>query len=296
MQTVVYNAAHEPEQYVTLIAGGGAGHEPAHAMYVGRGMLSAAVSGNLFASPSVKQIYHCASTVRGAAGTILIIKNYTGDVFHFHQAAEKLRAGLGARVEVVVVADDVAVGRRQGGKVGRRGLAGAVLMHKILGAMAASARPIDECLAAAREVNAGLATMGVSLDHVRLPGTGPRSADQAIGPDEVELGMGIHNETGARRLSPRPDSTALINLMLDYLLSQDDEDRAFVDFDGAENVVLMVNNLGALSVLELSAITLSVSQQLGQSNLPTIFSSIARLLSFVFQPNRSQGYQAVKNI
>lgn len=292
----MYNAAHEPEQYVTLIAGGGAGHEPAHAMYVGRGMLSAAVSGNLFASPSVKQIYQCASAVRAAAGTILIIKNYTGDVFHFHQAAEKLRASLGARVEVVVVADDVAVGRRQGGKVGRRGLAGAVLVHKILGAMAASARPIDECLAAAREVNAGLATMGVSLDHVRLPGTGPRSADQAIGPDEVELGMGIHNETGARRLSPRPDSIAIINLMLDYLLSQDDEDRAFVDFDGAENVVLMVNNLGALSVLELSAITLSVSQQLGQSNLPTISFSFARLLNFIFQINRPQGYQAVKNV
>ncbi|ETS78694.1 hypothetical protein PFICI_08547 [Pestalotiopsis fici W106-1] len=261
---IVYNAAHKPEQCVTLIAGGGAGHEPAHAMYVGSGMLSAAVSGNLFASPSVKQIYQCASTAQGAAGTILIIKNYTGDVFHFHQAAEKLRATLGGRIEVVVVADDVAVGRRQGGKVGRRGLAGTVLVHKILGAMAASRLPIDQCLDMAREVNASLATMGVSLDHVRIPGTSPRAAeDQAIGPDEMELGMGIHNETGAQRLRPRPDSTTVINLMLDYLLFQDDEDRAFVDFGDAEAVVLMVNNLGALSVLELSAITLKVSQQLG---------------------------------
>ncbi|KAK6201937.1 hypothetical protein LQW54_009251 [Pestalotiopsis sp. IQ-011] len=92
--------------------------------------------------------------------------------------------------------------------------------------------------------------------HVDKKNKTTNSADHAIGPDEVELGMGIHNETGARRLSPRPDSTAIINLMLDYLLSQDDEDRAYVDFDGAEHVVLMVNNLGALSVLELPAITL----------------------------------------
>ncbi|RAH77196.1 Dak1-domain-containing protein [Aspergillus japonicus CBS 114.51] len=260
----VYDASHNHDQCVSVISGGGAGHEPAHVMFVGSGMLAAAVSGNIFASPNVQQVFKCGQAVQGSAGTILIIKNYTGDVFHFHQAAEKLRSRLGMRIEVVVVADDVAVGRKKGGKVGRRGLAGSVLMHKILGAMSAAQQPLQRCLDMARAVNEGLATMAVSLDYVRIPGTACDAAEPAILRNDIELGMGIHNEPGVERITgPQPDIITIVDRMLAYLLDTEDTDRAFVNFDGAEHVVLMINNLGALSVLELSAITFHVSKRLG---------------------------------
>lgn len=230
-------------------------------MYVGSGMLAAAVSGNIFASPSVKQIIQCVRSVSGTAGTILIVKNYTGDIFHFHQAAEKMRSCYGTRVEVVTVGDDVAVGRRKAGKVGRRALAGVVLMEKILGAMAASGESLDDCVKMARQVNSGLATVGASLDHVRIPGQ-PLGANGLR--DDIELGMGIHNEPGVMRVTPQPELGTLVDKMLDYLLDMNDEDRAFVNFAGAQDVVLMVNNLGSLSVLELSAITFRVHERLGK--------------------------------
>lgn len=259
---VISNAHHDPSKTVTLISGGGAGHEPAHAALVGRGLLSAAVSGNIFASPSVSQIVEAIRTAGGAAGTILVVKNYTGDIFHFHLAAEKARAAWGHRVEVLVVGDDVAVGRQRSGKVGRRGLAGTVLVHKVLGALAAQGRSIDELLAAGRQVVENLVTAGVSQGHVHIPGT-------AFQEDEVklELGMGIHNEPGCLVLDPRPSLDELLDRILDLLVRVDDADRSYVDFSGAESPVLLVNNLGATSQLELSAILLHTVQKLGNSHL-----------------------------
>lgn len=124
-------------------------------------MLSAAVSGNVFASPSVAQVMDAIRSSGGSAGTILIVKNYTGDIFHFHLAAEKARARWGHRVEVLVVGDDVAVGRQRGGKVGRRGLAGTVLVHKILGALSPKGKSIDELLAVGKQIVDNLVTCGV---------------------------------------------------------------------------------------------------------------------------------------
>ncbi|KAM5346820.1 hypothetical protein ACJ41O_009825 [Fusarium nematophilum] len=258
---ILYSASHDSDKHVTLASGGGAGHEPAHAMYVGPGMLSAAISGNIFASPGVSQIYECIRSLNGAAGTILIIKKYTGDIFHFHQAAQKLRAELGIRVETVVVGDDVSLGRSKAGKVGRRGLAGTVLMHKVLGAMSTTGKSLDECLEVSRRVNAGLATIGVSLDHVHIPGQ-PLNAQQLLAADEIELGMGIHNEPGAKLLKPQPELGELVDSMLAYMLDESDKDRGYVAFSDASHTVLMVNNLGSLSVLELSAIATTVIRRL----------------------------------
>ncbi|ETS83941.1 hypothetical protein PFICI_05817 [Pestalotiopsis fici W106-1] len=260
----VYNSRHDSNECVSVVSGGGAGHEPAHAMLVGNGMLAAAVSGNIFASPGVPQIFQCIQRIHGTAGTIVVLKNYTGDVFHFSLAIEKLRANFGARVEIVVVGDDVAVGRRKGGKVGRRGLAGTVLMHKILGSMAVSRESIEKCMAMAAQVNKGLATMAVSLDHVRIPGQ-PLSETELQ--DEIELGMGIHNEPGSMRLRPQPEIKQVVEIVLSRLLDTNDEDRGFVDFSGAEDVVLMINNLGSLSVLELSAITWKIHEHLGRRGI-----------------------------
>jgi len=122
---------------VSLISGGGSGHEPSFAAYVGRGLLSAAVAGTIFASPSAEQVRTAiVDRVEGSKGVLVVVMNYTGDVLNFGMAVEKAKAS-GLQVEMVVVGDDVGVGRKKGGKVGRRGIAGTVLVHKIAGALAA---------------------------------------------------------------------------------------------------------------------------------------------------------------
>ncbi|KAI5456694.1 dihydroxyacetone kinase [Mariannaea sp. PMI_226] len=260
----ISSSSHNPSQHVTLISGGGAGHEPAHAGFVGQGMLSAAVSGNVFASPSVSQIFEAIHAVGGSAGTILIVKNYTGDIFHFHLAAEKARARWGHRVEVLVVGDDVAVGRQRSGKVGRRGLAGTVLVHKILGALSVKGKSIDELLDVGKQIVESLVTCGVSQGHVHIPGSVPQN--DTI---QLELGMGIHNEPGCYVLDPRPTLDVLLDRMLDLLTRTDDNDRAFVSFEGG-NPVLLLNNLGGTSQLEISAILHHLLDRLGKRKLQPV--------------------------
>ncbi|KAK6211644.1 dihydroxyacetone kinase [Colletotrichum tabaci] len=257
--------------HVSLLSGGGAGHEPAHAGFVGAGMLTAAVSGSIFASPSVAQILSGISRVASPAGVLLIIKNYTGDVFHFHLAAEKAKASLGVPVEVLVVGDDVSVGRRKSGKVGRRGLAGTVLVHKVLGAYKETGASLADVARLGRAVTENLVTVGASLEHVHIPG---REAAAASSDDQVELGMGIHNEPGCQVLKPRPALPKLIDAMLTQLLDTGDSDRAYVDFSDAKDVVLLVNNLGGVSPLEFGGITTKVTNALSARGL-----KLARVIS-----------------
>jgi dihydroxyacetone kinase len=191
--------------------------------------------------------------------------NYTGDVFHFHLAAEKAKAATGYPVEVLVVGDDVSVGRKQSGKVGRRGLAGTVLVHKMLGAYSqVPGVGLDDVIRLGRQVGENLVTVGASLGHVHIPG---RARSDEVNPtsDQAELGMGIHNEPGCRVFSPQPTLPALIELMLDQLLDTSDVDRAYVDFSDAQDVVAMVNNLGGTSPLEFDGITTNVLKALGMS-------------------------------
>ncbi|KAJ0162110.1 Dihydroxyacetone kinase 1 [Colletotrichum tanaceti] len=259
--------------HVSLLSGGGAGHEPAHAGFVGAGMLTAAVSGSIFASPSVAQILSGIGRVASPAGVLLIIKNYTGDVFHFHLAAEKAKARLGVPVEILVVADDVSVGRRKSGKVGRRGLAGTVLVHKVLGAYKETGASLADVARLGRAVTENLVTVGASLEHVHIPG---REASSSSSPeeDQVELGMGIHNEPGCQVLKPRPALPKLIDAMLTQLLDTGDSDRAYVDFSDAKDVVLLVNNLGGVSPLEFGGITTKVTNALSARGL-----KLARVIS-----------------
>ncbi|KAL1899931.1 hypothetical protein Sste5346_002797 [Sporothrix stenoceras] len=277
-QKVIYRTSHDAQNSVALISGGGAGHEPAHAGYVGEGALTAAVSGFVFASPSVAQIVTAIKRVGGPAGVLLIIKNYTGDVFHFHLAAEKAKAAAaGTAVEVLVVGDDVAVGRNQSGKVGRRGLAGTVLVHKILGALSSTQKTsLSDVLALGQDIVANMVTVGTSLGHVHIPGRA-EDASESSASNQAELGMGIHNEPGCRVLSPRPSLPSLIDTMLDQLLDETDADRAYVAFSDKEkngNIVLLVNNLGGVSPLEFGGITTSVVRALAQRGIRPV-----RLLS-----------------
>ncbi len=244
---------------VHLISGGGSGHEPAHAGFVGSGMLDAAVCGQIFASPSSAAISAGIEILAsGGAKVLVIVKNYTGDRLHFGIAVEGAKRDSGRSVELVVVADDVSVGRAQGGRVGRRGLAGTVLVHKVSGAAAIKDLSLRQVKEQAQEIIDNLVTVGASLSHAHVPGS---VSEDTLKGDELELGMGIHNEPGFKKLSPIPAANKLAALLLTQLLDQNDKDRAFVPFKKGDHVVLLVNNLGGLSNLEVSAFTQTIYEE-----------------------------------
>lgn len=258
----IINPLHDGDKSVTIISGGGAGHEPSFVGLVGDGLLSAAVSGSIFASPSVHQIQSTIARVGGSAGILLVIMNYTGDVLHFHLAAEKARLA-GFDTAVLVVGDDVAVGRRKSGKVGRRGLAGTVLVEKVLGALAKQGNmTLKELHKVGEDVVNNLATIGAALDHVHIVGKPIAGLSENV--DQVEVGMGIHNEPGCYVIKPQPAISELISQMLDKLLDANDADRAYISISKDDNICLMVNNLGGVSNIEFSAIAKIVVQQLGK--------------------------------
>lgn len=252
-------------QRVSLLSGGGSGHEPAFSGLVGRGLLSASVAGTIFASPSAEQV-RAAIMARvdnaqpdgpAGSGVLVTVMNYTGDVLNFGMAVEKARAA-GVAVEMVVVGDDVGVGRERAGKVGRRGIAGTVLVVKIAGALAAMGRGLEEVAGVARLVAGNLVSVGASLEHVHVPGRGVGDGGE-LGEGEVEIGMGIHNEAGSGR--GKVELGELVGKMLGQLLDEGDEDRGFVRVNSNE-VVLLLNNLGGVSVLEMGGILDEVVTQL----------------------------------
>lgn len=259
---IVYRRPEEgqPSQ-VSIISGGGSGHEPSFGAFVGDGLLSAAVAGTIFASPSAEQVRKAImGRVDTDKGVLVTVMNYTGDVLNFGMAVEKAKAA-GLKVEMCVVGDDVGVGRAKGGKVGRRGIAGTVLVHKIAGALAAQGVNLDQVAKVAKLTAENLVSVGASLDHVHVPGRSPPdpTSKDNLGPKEVEIGMGIHNEAGSGRATVElPD---LVGTMLAQLLDQNDSDRAFLNINSNE-VVLLVNNLGGVSVLEMGGITAEVVKQL----------------------------------
>jgi dihydroxyacetone kinase len=180
---------------VTLLSGGGSGHEPAHAGYVGRGMLTGAVAGSVFASPPPDSILAALRAISSPAGSLMIVKNYTGDRLNFGIAAERAR-NEGMKVAMVIVGEDTAL-PSDNKSAGRRGLCGTIFVHKIAGALAEKGHSLDEVLAAAQEVANDIATMSVSLSPCALPG---HKASFSLGEDEMELGLGIHGEAGTQRI------------------------------------------------------------------------------------------------
>lgn len=186
--------------------------------------------------------------------------NHTGDVLNFGMAVEKARAS-GMEVEMVVVGDDAGVGRARGGKVGRRGIAGTVLAQKIAGALAATGANLRQVYDTAQLVAENTVSTGSSLSHVHMPGRSmEESSGTELGQSEVEIRMGIHNEPGSERKTA--DLTGIVKTMLTHCLDPSDSDRNFLNISPADEVVLLVNNLGGVSVLELGAITNEVVRQL----------------------------------
>lgn len=259
---VVYVASPDRSK-VALICGGGSGHEPAHAGFVGDGILTAAACGSVFASPNASQVRRAIDLVENEKGAVIIVKNYTGDILNFGLAREQYAAQhpeKADRVRFVVVADDVAVGRSQGKIVGRRGLAGTCLVYKIAGAHAKRGASLNEVYDIAEWVSSRVGTIGVGLEHCHVPGTA--AGESHLKPSEIEIGMGIHNEPGNRRLSPIPPLSDIVKEQLDLLTSTSDPERSFLPFKGKDKIVLLVNNLGGTSELEMTSIVRETRLQL----------------------------------
>src|SRR5690242_6687478 len=230
------------DRQVALISGGGSGHEPAHAGYVGPGMLSAAVAGEVFTSPSAESVYAAIKAVAGKPGVLLIVKNYTGDRLNFGLAAEMARAE-GIEVEMVVVGDDVATASMKE-TAGRRGIAGTVLVHKIAGAAAAEGQSLAAVRRAASDAAESVATMGLSLAPGIVPAVG--KPNFVLSDEEIELGLGIHGEPGIKRM-PLDRSDALVDLLVNAICSVQKPQRG-------HRAVLLINNLGATTGMELAIV------------------------------------------
>ncbi|CAG7988267.1 unnamed protein product [Penicillium nalgiovense] len=243
---------------VSIVTGGGSGHEPAFAGFVGQGLCDASVAGTIFASPSAEQIRRAViDRVPTDNGVLILPMNYTGDVLNFGMATEKSRVA-GIKTEFFAINDDVGVGRSKGGKVGRRGIGGGVLILKMVGALAEAGGSLEDVYALAQLANANLVSLGSSLEHVHVPGRGV--PEDTIPHGEVEVGMGIHNEPGSHRV--KFDLVELVQGMLLQLLDHNDPDRCYVTRKPEDEFVLLINNLGGVSPLELAGITDEVYRQL----------------------------------
>ncbi|MGC0889591.1 dihydroxyacetone kinase subunit DhaK [Pantoea agglomerans] len=223
------------KQQVALISGGGSGHEPAHVGFIGKGMLTAAVCGDVFASPSVDAVYNAIINITGEAGCLLIVKNYTGDRLNFGLAAEKARkAGFG--VNMVIVGDDVALPDNPQ----PRGVAGTLLVHKVAGFVAERGDDLAAVTEAAEAASRAIATMGVALSSCHLP---DEQTGQRVPDGSVEMGLGIHGEPGVDVMQTQ-NSQQIVQHLLEKVMPDNDQPRA-----------LLVNNLGGMSALEMSLVT-----------------------------------------
>ncbi len=240
---------------VALISGGGSGHEPAHAGFVGQGLLTAAVCGDVFASPSVDAVLAGILAVTGDAGCLLIVKNYTGDRLNFGLAAERARA-FGLKVSMVIVDDDIALP----GLPQSRGVAGTLFVHKIVGALAGNGASLQDVTTAAKRVIEATKSIGMSLDTCTIPGT-PK--EDRIAKGKAELGLGIHGEAGVEQVDYTDANTAM-KMVADKL-------GRFMESD--KKYVALLNNLGGASVLEMSVLAHELAN-----------STIARQIQYVIGP------------
>ncbi|PWJ50416.1 dihydroxyacetone kinase subunit DhaK [Faecalicatena contorta] len=242
---------------VSLISGGGSGHEPAHAGFIGKGMLDAAVCGDVFASPSQIQVYQAIKETASDRGTLLIIKNYSGDMMNFKNAAY-LAEEDGIQVDYVKVEDDIAV-QDSLYTVGRRGVAGTVLVHKIAGAAAEQGKSLQEVKEVAQKAAQNVRSIGFAFSSCTVPAKGTPTFE--IGEDEMEYGVGIHGEPGRKR-EKAITADALAERMVTSLL----EDLK-LDESPEEEIALLVNGFGGTPLQELYLLNNAVTRELSQKDM-----------------------------
>lgn len=245
------------KQKVTLISGGGSGHEPAHAGFIGKGMLDAAVCGDVFASPSQIQVYQAIKATASDKGTLLIIKNYSGDIMNFQNAAF-LAETDGLAVDYVKVDDDIAV-EDSLYTVGRRGVAGTVLVHKIAGAAAEKGLSLPEVKKAAQKAAQNVRSLGFALTSCTVPTKGAPTFELAE--NEMEFGVGIHGEPGIKR-EKMVSADELAEKMLPALLAD-----LQIEAGKSEEIALLVNGFGATPLMELYVLNNSIVRELSKRNV-----------------------------
>lgn len=253
---------------VALVSGGGSGHEPAQAGFVGYGMLDAAVPGAVFTSPTPDAVYDAIKEVATDEGVLLIIKNYTGDVMNFEMAGE-MAEGEGIKVAQVITQDDVAV-EDSTWTVGRRGIAGTIFVHKIAGAKAETGASLEEVQKTAQKVCDNVRSMGVAIAPCTVPANGKPGFELAE--DEMEIGIGIHGEPGTHR-----EKVAPVNEIVDHLL---EKIMADLDYSGSE-VAVMINSSGATPLMELYIIMNHVADVLAEKNVKIYDSYVGEYMTSI---------------
>ncbi|KRM87617.1 dihydroxyacetone kinase subunit DhaK [Lacticaseibacillus thailandensis] len=254
---------------VGIVSGGGSGHEPAHPGYVGKGMLSGAVAGQVFTSPTPDQIYAAIKAVNTGSGVFLVVKNYSGDVMNFDMAKDMAELD-DIPVKSIVVDDDIAV-KDSLYTQGRRGVAGTVFMHKILGAAADQGATLDELDALAQKVLPNIKTIAVALSAATVPEVGKPGFELAD--DEIEYGVGIHSEPGYRREKLQP-SKALVAELVGKI---DDEQHLTAD----KQYAVLVNGMGATPLMEQYIFTHDLLNNLGDRGIKPAFTKIGNYMTSI---------------
>ena len=251
---IVYRKNLPIKGKVGLISGGGSGHEPAHAGYVGDGMLDCAICGEIFTSPTPDQVLEAIKLADSGQGVFMVIKNYTGDVMNFEMAKDMAEME-GIKVDYIIVNDDVAV-EDSTYTTGRRGIAGTVFVHKVLGAMARSGKSLEEMRAMAEKIVKNIKSMGMAVKPCINPISGKESFE--LSEEDMEIGIGIHGEPGIKQEKVK-SADEISKELLDYIL------KDFENLDG--EFVLMVNGMGQTTEMELFVVNNFVYDYLKEKNI-----------------------------
>lgn len=251
---IVYRKDLPIKGKVGLISGGGSGHEPAHAGYVGDGMLDCAICGEIFTSPTPDQVLEAIKLADSGQGVFMVIKNYTGDVMNFEMAKDMAEME-GIKVDYIIVNDDVAV-EDSTYTTGRRGIAGTIFVHKVLGAMARSGKSLEEMKAMAEKIVKNIKSMGMATKACINPISGKESFD--LSEEDMEIGVGIHGEPGVKQEKIKT-ADEISKELLDNILDD------FENLDG--DFVLMVNGMGQTTEMELFIVNNFASDYLKEKNI-----------------------------
>ncbi|MDU5912960.1 MAG: dihydroxyacetone kinase subunit DhaK [Anaerococcus vaginalis] len=251
---IVYRKDLPIKGKVGLISGGGSGHEPAHAGYVGDGMLDCAICGEIFTSPTPDQVLEAIKLADSGEGVFMVVKNYTGDVMNFEMAKDMAEME-GIKVDYIIVNDDVAV-EDSTYTTGRRGIAGTVFVHKVLGAMARDGKSLDEMKAMAEKIVKNIKSMGMAIKPCINPISGKESFE--LSEEDMEIGIGIHGEPGIKQEKIK-SADEISKELLDYIL------KDFENLDG--DFVLMVNGMGQTTEMELFVVNNFCHDYLKEKNI-----------------------------
>lgn len=254
---------------VGIVSGGGSGHEPAHAGFVGKGMLTAAICGQVFTSPTPDQIYEAIKVANHGKGVFLVIKNYSGDVMNFDMAKDMATMD-DIEVKSIVVDDDIAV-ENSTYTQGRRGVAGTIFVHKILGAAAQSGASLDEIAELAKQILPNIKTIAVALSAATNPETGKPGF--VLKDDEIEYGVGIHSEPGYRREKIKSSR----NLVEEMVTKLDEE----MNFDSNKKYAVLINGMGATPLMEQYIFSNDLLNKLTEMKIEPAFMKVGNYMTSI---------------